>query len=182
MALIVEDGSAKVDSESYISVADASTYLTNRGYTAFTGLATDTLRESSLRKATDYMVQVYRLRWKGVRKTATQALDWPRAFVPRDDFEYSGLNGYTTIGGNYYFPDDEVPAEVANACALLAERSASGDDLAPDIDRETKREKVGPIEVEYTDYGVPYVQFRAVDNLLAIFLEGDGTFRKVVRT
>lgn len=182
MALIVEDGTAKTDAESYISVADASAYLSNRGYSGFTGLASDTDREEALRKATDYMVQVYRLRWDGVRKTSTQALDWPRSFVKRPDFEYSGLNGYTVIGGDYYYPSDEVPAEVANACALLAEKSVAGD-LSPDIERLTKREKVDVLEVEYADNAPAYTQYRAIDNMLAVFFgQGTfGTFRKVIR-
>lgn len=180
MALIVEDGTGKTDAESYVSVADATTYLSNRGYSAFTGLATDALKEAALRKATDYMVQVYRAQWKGTRVTSEQSLDWPRSYVLRDDYQYQGLNGSTTIGGYLYFPSDEVPPEVANACALLAEKSVSGD-LAPDLEQRVKREKIDVIEVEYADYGPQHTTYRAIDNLLAPFLQNTGASRKVIR-
>ena len=53
MALIVEDGSGKLDSESYISVADCTTYCTAHGLTAWTG--TDAAKETALRNATSSM-------------------------------------------------------------------------------------------------------------------------------
>ena len=98
MALIVEDGTGKSDAESFISVADADTYHSNRGNTDWASLLT-AAKEQNLRKATDYICQVYRMKWAGTRVNGTQALDWPRAYVLRDDYEYSGLNGTTIIGG-----------------------------------------------------------------------------------
>ena len=67
MAIVVEDGTGKSTAESYISVADASTYHTARGNTAWAALTTDALREAALRKATDFMRQVYRSRWQGYK-------------------------------------------------------------------------------------------------------------------
>lgn len=181
MALIVEDGTAKTDSESYISVADADTFHSNRGNADWAALTT-TEKEQALRNATDYMVEVYRLQWDGVRVSATQALDWPRNFVKRKDFEYAGLNGYTVIGGDYYYPSDTVPEEVRRACAELALKSLSGE-LAPDIDRVTQREKLGPLEVEYQDYTKPYKVYRSIDGLLSVFMKGSlsGAFRTLER-
>jgi hypothetical protein len=182
VALIVEDGTGLVDAESYIAVADATTYHANRGNAAWAALASDAVREQLLRKATDYMVQVYRLRWKGWRVTTTQALDWPRSEVERADYAALQTNGYTTISGDYYYPADEVPREVTWACAELALKANDGD-LAADIEQLIKREKVGPIEVEYADYSRAEKVFRAIDLLLAPFLNGmSGTFRKVIRT
>ena len=80
-SLIVEDGTAKPDAESYISAADASTYHAARGNTDWAALTT-LAKERALRRATDYMLQVYSLQWAGVRHTTTQALDWPRDGVP----------------------------------------------------------------------------------------------------
>jgi hypothetical protein len=71
--------------------------------------------------------------------------------------------------------------QVANACAELALRASTGA-LAPDLDIQKNRTKVGPIEVWYAPNGVPYIQFRAIDNMLAQFLNGSGgSSRKVVR-
>ena len=181
MAIVVEDGTAKADAETYISVADADTYHSNRANTAWAALSTPN-KEAALRKAADYMLQVYRLRWKGSRVTGTQALDWPRNFVVRDDFESSTLNGAQIIGGRQYYPSDEVPVEIQRATAELALKSSSAD-LAPDISQRVTREKVDVLEVQYAEHGVQYAQYRAVDNLLAPFLMDAGsTMRRVVRT
>jgi hypothetical protein len=182
MTIIVEDGTGLSTAETYISVADADTYFSNRANTTWSALTTAN-KEASLRKAADYLLQVYRLRWKGTRVNSTQALDWPRSYVARDDYTYSGINGYTTIGGNYYYPSDEVPTEVARACAELAVK-ASADELSPDLGRRTIREKVDVIEVEYDPNSPQSTIYRAIDNMLAPFLNGGGAyaFRTVIRT
>lgn len=155
MSLIVEDGSGMATAESYISVADANTYHANLGNTSW-GLLTDTVKEQLLRKATNYMVQVYRSSWAGIRKNDTQSLDFPRYLVPKYD-----------NGAMYsYYDENSVPKEVQDACCEFALKANSGS-LAPDLDRLTKREKVGVLEVEYDNTkGLPYVQYRAMDNLL----------------
>jgi hypothetical protein len=180
MALIVEDGTGKADAESYIAVADATTYHANRGNTAWAGLASDTIREQHLRKAAEFMLQAYRLRWKGTRGSTTQALDWPRGLVERPDYTYAGLNGYTTISGDFYFPADEVPVEVQRACAELALRSIDGL-LSADLERAVSRETVGPITVEYEKGALQTKRFEAVDNMLQPFLKPRGGFLPVTR-
>lgn len=173
MSLIVENGTGLANAESYISVADADTYHSNRGNAAWASLTT-TVKEQALRKATDYIEQVYRLRFLGYRHTEAQALSFPRDEVQRKDFTY--LNQFS------FYPNDVVPTEVANACADLGLR-ASTTELAPDIARITKREKVGSLEIEYDATKPAYVKYRAIDNLLAPFLNStSGLSREVVRT
>lgn len=169
MALIVEDGTGKVDSASYISVADALAYHNARGNTNWATITT-TEQEEALRRATDFMEQVYRLNWAGYRITSTQALSWPRYEVPM-------------IDANYYYDSDIVPTEVKNACAELAFKAAGGD-LSPDVAQRVIREKVGVLEVEYDKNGVQYTTYRAINNMLAPFLTNvvGGAFRKVIRT
>jgi hypothetical protein len=169
MALIVENGTGLANAESYISVVDATTYHANRGNAAWAALDSDTVREQALRKATDYMEQVYRLQWKGSRVTNTQALSWPRYDVERED-------------GSGWYASDAVPNEVKNACAELALK-ASADDLSPDLGQGIIREKIDVIEVEYDKNSPQYTQYRAVNNMLAPLLNGlSGAFRKVIRT
>lgn len=180
MALIVEDGTGKADAESYISVSDAASYLSDRGYSAFAALATDALKEAALRKATDYMEQAYRTRWKGTRVTATQALSWPRLYVEREDYYVTFATPPQNIDGTYYYPGDEVPVEVKNACALLALKSIDGD-LNADLTQGVKREKVDVLEVEYDSASPQYVRYRAIDNMLAVFITGGVNSKKVVR-
>ena len=173
MALIVENGTGLVDAESYISVADADTYHSNRGNTAWATYTTS-VKEQLLRKATDYIEQVYRLRWLGYRHTEDQALSYPRDEVPRRDFTF--LNQFS------FYPNDEVPTEVKNACAEFALR-ANAEALAPDIARIATREKVGSLEVEYDVNSPAYVIYRAIDNLVAPFLNSlSGNIKRVVRT
>lgn len=156
--LIVEDGTAKPDADSYIATADANIYHANRGNTAWAGLST-LAKEAALRKATDYMLQVYRWKWAGERKTTAQSLDWPRLNVPLQDFAGAGFVSDTT-----------VPVPVQNACAELALRAAVGD-LAPDVGRVATRERIDVIEVEYSVNAAPWVRYRAADNMLTAYFK-----------
>lgn len=167
MALITEDGTGRADAESYISVTDADTYHGNRGNASWAALSA-TQKEEALRKATDYMVQVYRSRWAGLRMSATQALDWPRYEVPRADF------------GDYY-PSNAVPSQVKYACAELAIKAAAGTALAADLAAPATRVKVGPIEKEFDPNARQTTIYRAVDGLLRPFLARGESSLSVVR-
>ena len=158
MSLICEDGSGKSDSESYISVADASTYHTARGNTAWAALTTDALREAALRRATDYMRQAYRSRWQGYKVNEDQALDWPR---------------YDVVVEGYAIDDEIVPTEIKNACAELALKAATADLLA-DQSQGVVREKVGPIEVEYDKSSPQSTRYKAIDAILSPYLKAGG--------
>ena len=158
MSLICEDGSGKSDSESYISVADASTYHSNRGNTAWAALASDTVREQCLRRATDYMEQVFRSRWQGYRTGETQALSWPRYDVNVEDYDVDS---------------DVVPTAVQNACAELALK-ASAAELSPDLTQGVLREQVGPIAVEYDKNSPQATRYKAIDALLSPYLKAGG--------
>ena len=158
MALEVEDGTGKATAESFISVTDASAYHTARGNAAWAALASDTVREQCLRKATDYMEQVYRSRWQGCRVSETQALSWPRY-----DVEVEG----------HAIDSDVVPDAVKRACAELALR-ASAADLNPDLTQGVAREKVGQIEVEYDKASPQFTRYRAIDALLSPYLKAGG--------
>ena len=74
MALIVEDGSGFDDAESYVSVADAGTYCTAHGLSAWTGA--DAVKEAALRNATQYIDTTYNFR--SAKSYKYQALEFPR--------------------------------------------------------------------------------------------------------
>jgi hypothetical protein len=173
MALVVEDGTGKSDAESYISVADADTYFSNRGDATWAALETAD-KEQALRKGADYLEQAYRSRWKGGRFKNTQALSWPREYARRDEF----VND--TFLYEVYYPSDEVPTEVARANAIMALKSVSGE-LAEDLTQSVKREKVDVLEVEYSEYSPQYTRYRAVDLLLQPLLTSSGASHKVAR-
>lgn len=173
MALIVEDGSIVAGAEAYCSVADASTYHSNLGNAAWAALASDTVREQCLRKATAYMLGAYRQRWAGYRVGTVQTLDWPRNYVPLPD----AIGGY----GFSYVSNNTVPVEVKNACAELALKAATAT-LLDDTTQQVIREKVGPLEVEYDKYSSQNTKYSFVEALLApYFTSASGIVHKVVR-
>ena len=72
MALITEDGTGRADAESYCSVAAADAHHAARGAAAWAALTTEA-KEQALRRATDYMGQIYGPLWAGHRSLPTQA-------------------------------------------------------------------------------------------------------------
>ena len=173
MTLIVETGSGSSTAESYISVADADTYHSNHGNATWATLTT-TVKEQLLRKATDYMVAVYRLKWDGYRYVNTQALDWPRIYVPVRDI--CSVNAFPQ-----YVDFDVVPVQVKNACSELALK-ANSETLLNDQSQNVVREKVGPIEVEYDKYSPQYKRYLQIDNMLAIYFGSTANQVKLMRT
>lgn len=159
MALTVETGSGSATAESYCTVEYASTYHSNRGNAAWAALSTDSIREQYLRKATDYMVAMYRNSWQGCRVDDDQALDWPRSGCVVD---------------GVYVDDDIVPTPIKNACAELALKVASGD-LYADQARGTVSETVGPISVTYDINSPQRVRYSFVEAVIAPFLSATGS-------
>lgn len=164
MTITVEDGSVVANAESYIAVADADTYHTNFGNTAWASLTT-ALKEAYLRRATQYMVGEYRQRWQGYRHSISQTLDWPRDFVYLEPFILGAVGSYPYLVSNTI-----VPTEVKNACAELALKAATTT-LAADIAPAVKREKVDVIEVEYADYAADRTKYLQIDQLLKPYLK-----------
>lgn len=170
MALIVETGAIVAGAESYISVAAADLYHANRGNTDWAALST-TQKEQALRKATDYLVAVYRGSWRGYRtNAATQVLDWPRMSILLAD---AALNQFVDM--------HSMPVEVLNATAELALR-ASIADLIPDLERGVKQETIGPITTVYDDYSPQSKRYRFIEAMLAPYLRSGGVAVGLVRT
>lgn len=165
MTLVVEDGTGLANAESYASVAEFKTYHANIGNDV--ALITDTTIEQLLRRATQYMVAVYRQRWQGRRTLSTQALDFPRYDVVVD--------GYSVLS-------NIVPLEVKNACCELALKANDGA-LMVDVGQTVIREKVDVIEVEYDKFSPVQTRYSQIDNLLYPFLSSANSFEaKTVRT
>jgi len=172
MALIVEDGSVVAGAESYCSVAFATTYHANRGNTAWAAIATDTIREELLRKATEYTIQKYRMRWSGFRLGSLQLLDWPRSYVPIPDVIQPGHGAYVSIS--------IIPEEVKNACAELALRAIVGD-LLGDLSQQKIHSEVGPIKVTYDKFSAQSIRYSAIDGMLSPYLKSGSNTVQTVR-
>lgn len=130
MALVIETGEVVPGAESFATAAELVTYAMNFGKAV---PADELVQEALLRRAA---LQMSALPWKGRMVSRVQALAWPRADVKRQ---------------GWVLPYNEIPAQVkAGQLALAAEIHA--DDLSPPEQRlgAISREKVGPLETEYS--------------------------------
>lgn len=135
MAFTVEDGTVVADANAYITVAYATTYHDDRANTAW-ATATTATQQAAIIKATDYIEANFLFTTGGVVDT-DQTLQWPRW-------------GAIDRNGNL-FDTNEVPGVVKQATAILALEVVNGTALNEGTGRKTKKEKAGPVEVEYSD-------------------------------
>jgi hypothetical protein len=127
MALIPEDGTGLSNADTYASEAELAAYAAARGITV-TGTDTQLLIQ-----AMDYLESKSFI---GDKYSSTQALQWPRNNVMIDE---------------YSIPYSTIPQLLKDAQIEIALSIDGGTNPMTNIDRETKREKVGDIEVEYMD-------------------------------
>lgn len=152
MAMDVTVGGA--GAESYISVADADAYHSNRGSIAWAS-ATEPAKEQALRRATSWLDATYLTLLPGLRTSGrSQALEWPRS-------------GAADRGG-FTIANDEIPVEVKNACAEAALRELEtpgvlAQDVAPD-DRKILTEVKGIKWQVVGEDGKLQVKVQAADN------------------
>lgn len=166
MPLIVEDGSGVTSANSYITLAEARAYATDRGVTL---PADDGKLTPFLVNAADYL-ELFASSYVGTPTNTTQGLQWPRADVSLNDEDY---------------PDDEIPAALKIAQIRLVMEQARGVDIMPTTTgRFVKKEKVGPLETEYSEAinvsGAPHFPF--VESLLSsLFSHSSGFALTTVR-
>ena len=159
MALIVEDGTGLATAESYISVADADTYIAAfKGANTTWDVASDSAKEIAARQATQYIDGVYN--WKGEIYASAQALDWPRNYVYND-------RGLMETG---------VPTKLEQATAEVMYLIITGTTINVNVDRgkQTVKEKVDVIEVEYESGASQQPSFPEVNRLLADLVVSGG--------
>lgn len=165
--MIVEDGTAKADADSYVSEDDFDTYCDDRGITPATGDA-----EAALIRATQWIDATYGARFPGYRlKGREQALQWPRADAYDRSGYPSGRDQYgNLIALNSLIPSDEVPVEIVNATceAALRELTELGS-LAPDLDRggQIKELHAGSVGLTYGSNAPATTTFQIIDRILA---------------
>jgi hypothetical protein len=123
--IIVETGAGLTNSNSYVSESDLATYASNRGVT-ITGTAAVLIIQ-----AMDYLES---RQFLGTKSDIDQALQWPRFGVEVDA---------------YYVDSDEIPTLLKQAEMEICIAIDGGVDPLANLGRETKREKVGDLEVEY---------------------------------
>ena len=128
LTLIKEDGTGKVDANSYAAVADGDAYFEGHLYATAWTAATSGTKAAALVMATrlvDTQVQ-----FNGYRAHETQALQWPRERCPDPDRNLVTSSLQSPVLSSFV-PSDEVPAGVACAVCemarelLIADRTAA---------------------------------------------------------
>ncbi len=165
--IIVETGLEVANANSYVTLAEANTFFQQVANSVWDGLDNTDEKIPFIIAAQRYMAQAFRMRWLGYRHTNTQPLDWPRLWV--NQFDAPGNYGPYPL---YYAPT-VIPQQIKDAQCMLAVKLANGD-LAPDIERVTESEQVGPIKVTYAKGFSTVTIFRDVELLLAPFFKSTG--------
>jgi len=162
MAVIVETGTGSATANSYVSEADLAAYASARGITLTA--TTEALQTQILLRAMDYLEQQ---NFKGSKYSEAQALQWPRLSVFIDGF---------SIDYN------EIPQLLIDALCEIAIGVDAGNSPLADVSRETKKEKVGAIEVEYMDGARSQTYLKAAAyKLTKLIMAGSGINAEVIR-
>jgi hypothetical protein len=147
LVLVKEDGTGKVDANSYANAADGDAYHDGHYYaSAWTG-ATTANKEKALVMATRLIDAHYQ--FNGWRKSNAQALQWPRdgAIDPdRSDIRFFTFSG--NVGP--YFDNDKVPRAVVDATCEMARELLIGDRTdTPDGEGITQLGLVGSVNITF---------------------------------
>jgi hypothetical protein len=160
VSLVVEDGTGLALANCYVSAADVTAYCDAH---ALVGWTTDAAAQvTAILRATQYLENNYRGRWKGYRVKETQALAWPRSSsapitfaspsMTRSRNVFAGGAGYLLDQDGYPILANVVPKAVKDASCELARLSAAGTDLlaaASDPAPAVKARKAGDTSEEY---------------------------------
>ena len=138
VTIISTIGSASANS--YITLAEAASYFSNRSGTAAWDAATDDERSKAIITACARLEEDDYLGW---RCTTTQALRWPRYNVEKIDFGYGGYPSY--------YLSTEIPQQLKDAQCELAQEVLTSDAVQTGEANVPKSVKIGGIQVEFTE-------------------------------
>jgi hypothetical protein len=168
MTLVTTPAASNADS--YASVAEADTYFTARGIATWTGATAD--KEAALRRATTYLDNQYRERWKGIRTNETQSLAWPRLDGVRG---YPYRYGFATLLldlDGFQIGSNVVPQQVKTATIEAALLALTGVSLEPTLERggriKSIGKSVGPLrkDIVYMDGASSVDRYLVIEGLL----------------
>lgn len=117
MSLIVEEGTGKVDAESYASVAAANAYFAATLNAESWDSANDPTKEKALKMATRTLDAT--MTWNGFQTTTAQALGWPRQRARNPD-AYVFTAGLGSALSGYYYNANQIPADLIKATCQCA--------------------------------------------------------------
>lgn len=176
--LVIETGALIAGADSYVTLAEATTYHAKKGNTTW-ATTTAVNREIALRKATTYIDQKYYNRWKGAQiNPLTQSLQWPRAGVKvaQEQVYYDVPPSYYDTQYSGFLTITTIPQRLKDAVCEAALISLS-EDLNPSLKRGGKVTSVtvGPISQTFSDSAPSTTTHQIIDRLLVAFLKAGGT-------
>ena len=152
LTLIEEAGTGKADANAYASAADGDAYHDGHLYaTAWTAATTEN-KEKALVFATRLLDAEFR--FKGVKASTTQALQWPRAECRDPD-------------GEEDLASDAVPSAVVQATCEMARELLVKDSTAAYAGEGLKYINVGSMQTGYDKTDTPPVITRVAQAMLA---------------
>ena len=180
LTLIKEDGTGKVDANSYASVADGDAYHDGHLYaTAWTGASADQ-KAVALVMATRLIDAEFQ--FNGTRTTAGQSLQWPRAMCPEPDNVHVPISVLLPIPYDYV-EYDKVPKAVVQATCEMARELLIADRTGTPRGEGLKYENIGDTQTGYDKSDRQQVISRVAQAMLAKFgvliKSGSGTVRLV---
>ncbi len=155
MAIIVEDGSVVLGANSYVSEADLTAYAAARGVALTAGT------EQLLIQSMDYIES---RQYQGTKSTNAQPLQWPRFGVFID---------------GWYQDQDEIPQLLQDSEMETAIAIDGGDDPMANQERETIRERVDVLEVEYAPGARATTYLTAVETKITKLLAATGAINTI---
>lgn len=168
MTLTVEDGTGKIDANSYASIAEIDAYFSEHLYATSWDAATTPQKEAAAIMATRWLTVA--IKWDGYRISSTlQALSWPRNDAWTLDYKY--------------IASDVVPTEVKNAQAELSQGFLESNVVADPDDYGIKKIKVDTIEVEFDKLDrKPFIMKSVIDLLDGLGVAVGGNSLAIGRT
>ena len=138
-----------LENKSYCSLAEADSYWSDRNNTDWAE-ATESARSAALIRATEWIDTSFS--WPGYVKADDQVLSWPR------------IHAYDREGRLR----KEIPQELKNAVAWLANESLSGNELDPAQERggQIRNVKAGSVAVEWNPGAPAGKSYRHVRTML----------------
>jgi hypothetical protein len=133
--LVVEDGSGLADSNSYVSEAEADDYFASHPFYSDNWSDLGEPDRANLLVAATAQLDTL-IRWRGVIKSSTQALGWPRSLVVDDE--------------GRLISDSVVPKKVKIATFEMAVFASRGDPFAAPSSTGVDRVKVDVIEIQFS--------------------------------
>jgi hypothetical protein len=165
VALEIEDGTAKANGASFVTVDEYKAWATARLF----AVPSDAAIEANALKSVDY-IKAREPEYGGDRATVTQALPFPRINLTINDVVWSVTDPVTPI-----------PQAVKDFQLGIMKAIADGIDLFPTTaERPLRRQVTGPLEKEWFDANLnPIMPF--VEALIQPLRGGSGAFALTVR-